>query len=84
MIMDKYIPDIYQKDIYHINYDQLKERGIKCLLFDLDNTLVPINVKVPDEEIKDLFNKLKKKGFKLIIFSNSLKKRVSPFKNIKE
>ena len=40
--MEKYVPDIYQKSIYTINYDSLLSRGIKCLLFDLDNTLAPI------------------------------------------
>ena len=49
--MDKYVPDIYQKSIYTINYDQLFSRGIRCLLFDLDNTLVPIDVKTPSEDI---------------------------------
>ena len=36
--MDKFFPDIYQKSIYDINYKKLKKVGIKCLLFDLDNT----------------------------------------------
>ena len=38
--MDNFIPDMYQKSIYHIDYDKLSEDGIKCLLFDLDNTLI--------------------------------------------
>ena len=80
--MDKYVPDIYQKSIYTINYDQLFSRGIRCLLFDLDNTLVPIDVKTPSEDIKKLFDKLKKMGFKIIIFTNSRSKRVKPFNNI--
>lgn len=78
--MEKYVPDIYQKSIYTIDYDKLKLRGIKCLLFDLDNTLSPINLKVPSQKLKDLFLDLKDKGFTLIIFSNSLKRRVKPFK----
>jgi hypothetical protein len=80
--MDKYVPDIYQKSIYTINYDQLFSRGIRCLLFDLDNTLVPIDVKTPSEDVKNLFDKLKKMGFKIIIFTNSRSKRAKPFKNI--
>ena len=82
--MEKYVPDIYQKSIYTINYDQLASRGIKCLLFDLDNTLVPIKVKEPSKEVIDLFNKLKSMGFKIILFTNSRSKRVKPFKNILE
>ena len=54
--MEKFVPDIYQKSIYTINYDSLLLRGVKCLLFDLDNTLVPITEKRPDDKIKDLFS----------------------------
>ena len=79
--MEKYIPDVYQKSIYSIDYDKLIRKGIKCLLFDLDNTIAPINMKVPSKKIKKLFIDLKAKGFKVIIFSNSRKSRVKPFKD---
>lgn len=82
--MEKYVPDIYQKSIYTINYNQLFSRGIRYLLFDLDNTLVPVKEKVPSKEVIELFKKLKKMGFKIIIFTNSPSKRVKPFKNILE
>ena len=77
--MEVYVPDIYQENIYKINYEVLVSRGIKCLIFDLDNTLVTILEKVPREETKDLFKKLKKMGFKIYIASNSIKARVKPF-----
>lgn len=79
--MEKYIPDIYIKSIYYIDYDKLKERGIKCILFDLDNTIAPLSIRTPNKKIKDLFAKLKAMGFKLIIFSNSTKTRLKPFKD---
>lgn len=82
--MEVYVPDIYQKSIYSINYDKLKKNGIKCLLFDLDNTLVPYNTKVPTEKVIELFNNLKEKGFKVVLFSNSSKKRLKPFKDMLE
>lgn len=78
--MEQYIPDIYQKSIYTINYEKLIDRGIKCLLFDLDNTIAPIGVKTPSKKTKDLFDNLKQMGFKIIIFSNSGTKRLEPFK----
>lgn len=77
--MEIYVPDIYQEDIYKINYDILLSRGIKCLIFDLDNTLVTITEKMPREETKTLFKELKDKGFKIFIVSNSIKARVKPF-----
>jgi HAD superfamily phosphatase (TIGR01668 family) len=78
--MEHYVPDIYKKSIYVIDYNKLKSNGIKCLLFDLDNTLVPYTEKVPSKKVKDLFKKLNDLGFRVLIFSNSGKKRLTPFK----
>lgn len=78
--MEHYVPDIYRKSIYAIDYNKLKANGIKCLLFDLDNTLVPYTEKAPSKKVKDLFKKLHDLGFVVLIFSNSGKKRLTPFK----
>ena len=53
--MEKYVPDIYQKSIYTIDYTKLLNLGIKCLLFDLDNTVVPSKSSEPPQKAKDLF-----------------------------
>lgn len=79
--MDIFVPDMYQKSIYTINYEKLYEDGMRCLLFDLDNTCVPFVEKEPTKKLKDLFDRLKGMGFKVIIFSNATKKRLEPFKN---
>lgn len=70
---------MYSEDIYHVNYERLKEQGVKCLLFDLDNTLVEPHVKVSNTRLQHLFDELKK-DFQVVIFSNSRKKRLIPFK----
>lgn len=77
--MEIFVPDVYQKSIYDINYKKLKKKGIKCLLFDLDNTIAPYAMSVPDNKIKDLFAELED-DFKVIIMSNSGKERLRPFK----
>lgn len=78
--MDNFVPDMYQKSVFTINYNKLKSNGIKCLLFDLDNTLVPPSINEPTDKVKELFIELKDMGFKIIIVSNSGKKRLAPFK----
>jgi len=78
--MEIYIPDIYKKSIHAIDYDLLYSRGIRCLLIDLDNTIAPITMKEPNKKTRELFDDLKNKGFKIIIFSNSPKSRVKNFK----
>lgn len=79
--MEKYVPDIYQKSVYDIDYSKLKNRGIKCLLFDLDNTLVFPSIKEPTAELKVLFSELKE-NFEVVIFSNSPNRRLKPFGDI--
>ena len=56
--MDNFVPDMYQKSIYHIDYEKLYDDGIRCLLFDLDNTCVPFKDKEPNKKLKDLFETL--------------------------
>ena len=80
--MNYFFPDIYQKSIYTIDYNKLKENGIKCLLFDLDNTCVPYAEKEPSKKLINLFDKLGSMGLKVIVFSNSKRKRIEPFKKI--
>ena len=76
----KYIPDMYYKNIYTIDYRLLKNKDIKCIIFDLDNTLAPLNEKEPSKEVIELMKKIDRLGFKMVILSNALKKRVQPFK----
>ncbi len=80
--MDNFIPDIYQKSIYHIDYEKLLDDGIKCILFDLDNTCIPYKDKAPNKKLIELFEMLKDMDFKLIIFSNAPKRRIAPFKKV--
>ncbi|MGN1268134.1 MAG: YqeG family HAD IIIA-type phosphatase [Candidatus Aphodocola sp.] len=77
-MLKRFIPDIYQESIFTINYKKLKKNGIKCLLFDLDNTISPAKEVVLCEKTKKLFDELKK-DFKIILFSNNFPKRVSKF-----
>jgi len=75
-----FVPDLYKKDIYHINYSSLRDKGIRCLVFDLDNTLGLIsNVECP-LETKKLIDGLKK-DFLIYICSNNTQKRLQPYLN---
>ena len=39
-------------NIYQLTGEALQRRGIRLLLADLDNTLVPYGVPLPDEKLK--------------------------------
>ena len=77
--MERYLPKMYQESIYSIDYSKLFKKGIKFLLYDLDNTVTPAHNYVPPKEAKALFVKLKKMGFEVMIFSNSPKIRLKKF-----
>ena len=79
--MEKYIPDIYAKSIYDINYDNLVSRGIKCILFDLDNTLLPPRTEEVPKKLAVFIKQIKKTNIRFIIYSNSRKRRVSEIAN---
>lgn len=76
--MEIYVPDMYQESIFKINYELLKSKGVKCLLFDLDNTIMPFNQKNPSDEVVTFFKNMSN-DFKIILFSNSPKCRVKRF-----
>jgi len=73
--MNKFTPKMYYQDVFHINYSLLKEKNIKVLIFDLDNTIIKIGDDLPSDDIKKLFRELKK-DFTLLIASNNIKPRV--------
>ena len=78
--MKIYRPDIYQKDVFSINYEKLKQKKIKVLIYDIDDTLIPSNeIKLKKETI-NLITKLKK-DFKIILLTNSPSFRSNKIKN---
>jgi len=46
--MKIFIPRMYQKDIFRINYQKLKEKGYKLIIFNLDNTIGTIDTEECD------------------------------------
>lgn len=74
-----YKPNIYAKDIYSINYSKLLSNKIDTLLFDIDNTISDSKEKEPSKKAQNLFEKLKKEGFKIFIISNALKPRATRY-----
>lgn len=76
--MGLFRPNIYKKNIFDIDYKLLKEKGIRCLIFDLDNTLGLISHKECPKEARALVKKLQE-DFIVVISSNNTKKRLKPY-----
>ena len=58
-------------NIYEISGSALERRGIRLLLADLDNTLVPYGVPLPDERLKGWRDELAAHGVALFLLSNN-------------
>ena len=77
-----FVPDVYQKSIYKIDYGKLKEKGIMLISFDIDDTisdsiwnkargaLPGIKVAMP-KDAKNLFRDLKAMGFIVTLLTNT-------------
>lgn len=69
------VPNAYYKSIFDIDYKRLKSIGIKNIIFDVDNTLIPYEEYTLDKKYNNKINELKK-DFNIIIMSNSRSDRV--------
>lgn len=74
----KFYPNMYKRKIHDINYKKLKKDGIKCLIFDLDNTIALIDQHIITDDTKKLLLDLQK-DFKVVIISNNVTKRVKTY-----
>ena len=78
-MLERFYPDEYVDSIHHIDYDALLEQGKQTLIFDIDNTIEPYDIKMPSQESKKLLLQLKEKGFAVLLVSNNYRKRVERF-----
>lgn len=73
--------DLKLDSIYDIDPAVLKEKGIKGILFDIDNTLEEYDTKEPGEKSIAWIRYLSECGFRIGILSNASHKRAERFLN---
>ncbi len=76
--MNLFFPDKETESAYRIPYEKLYASGIRGVIFDIDNTLVPPDAPA-DERSRELFRRLKDIGLKTCLVSNNREKRIRPF-----
>ena len=80
MITDRYfMPDLYLDDIYGITPAYLKEKGIRAVLLDIDNTLVTYDDPKPTPSVLAWLADLKENGIEAAFISNNHEDRVTLF-----
>ena len=73
------LPDIQADALPDLTPERLQARGIRALLLDFDNTIVPYTTDVPAEPVVRWFAELERSGIAVCIVSNSRKDRVLRF-----
>ena len=71
-------PNFEMDSAYDIDYEALYRDGVRGVIFDIDNTLVPHGEPADDRAIA-LFKCLKEIGFQTVLLSNNKEPRVKTF-----
>ncbi|KKE80571.1 YqeG family HAD IIIA-type phosphatase [Oceanobacillus caeni] len=78
-MLSRFLPNKYVKSIFDIQPESLKDKGIKGIITDLDNTLVAWDVEHATPEVIEWFNLMKEHDIKITIISNNNVDRVKVF-----
>lgn len=79
MLLNKFLPNEHVKNIFHIKPEVLKEKGIKAIITDLDNTLVEWDRPNATPQLVQWFEDIKSHDIKVTIVSNNNERRVKAF-----
>lgn len=77
--MSRFLPNIYVRNINEIDPAFLKENGIRGIITDLDNTLIPWNIKEATPNVIEWFKELAENDIKVTVISNNNEQRVKVF-----
>ena len=75
-------PNITVKTLYDIERNELQQQGIRGIIFDLDNTIIPWDSPTMSPDIIQWLNALLAQGFKICLVSNNMGKRVQTIAGI--
>lgn len=70
-IKEFFRPKEVVKDIHEIDFGALKEKGVRALILDIDDTLIPRKVNDVSPQVFEWVVSRKEEGFKLCLTSNS-------------
>lgn len=77
-MLECFYPKEYVDSAYEIPYEEFYKKGMRGIIFDIDNTLVP-HGEPADERAMELFARLRRAGFHCCLLSNNKKPRVASF-----
>ena len=74
----RFYPDETAESVRDIDYRAFLAEGVRGIIFDIDNTLVPQDAPAT-EETEAFFREIHAMGFKTCVISNNAAERVAPF-----
>ena len=74
-----FIPNIIVDRLTDITPELLQSRGIRFLMLDFDNTIVPYTTNTPTDDMEQWLRDMQKSGIGLCVVSNSKRDRVVKF-----
>jgi len=73
------LPKAVAHDITQLTEEYLTHQGIRLLMMDFDNTIVPYTTDIPTAEFLQWLERMKKTDIQLCVVSNSKRNRVKIF-----
>ncbi|MGI5894651.1 MAG: YqeG family HAD IIIA-type phosphatase [Candidatus Merdivicinus sp.] len=77
--MPIFLPREMARHVTDLQPDFFRQRGIRAIILDVDNTLTTHGNPVPAEGVPEWINRMKDEGFSVAILSNNYRERVEPF-----
>lgn len=77
-MLERFYPTECAVSVYEVDFTAYYDKGIRGIIFDIDNTLVP-HGKPADKRAVELFFRLHSMGFKTCLISNNREPRVKSF-----
>ena len=74
-----FLPRVVTGELTDLTEEYLLSKGIKLLMMDFDNTIVPYTTDVPTEPMRAWLEQMKSSNIRLCVVSNSKRPRVVTF-----
>jgi uncharacterized protein len=78
-LLKHFLPDQHVKSIFEITPESLKDKGVKGIITDLDNTLVEWDRPLATPKLIEWFDNMRRQEILVTIVSNNNEKRVRAF-----
>ena len=79
-MLERLYPDKHVKKVEDINYQELKEKNIKAIFLDIDNTIINYE-RIMQPTVKEWIAKAKEFGIDICLLSNNTQKKVEEIAN---